>query len=706
MPDYEHSNNYHKIALKIKEINNLKDLESLKRKLGELEQDSEVRELISKCDDRAREIKDLINEEKYQKAVSEFSTLNAQLDLDSLSNESEAFNYKDFNALLAQFEAIKTYKDSSNYIDSLNKEKEYVSLISLYNSGNCNWEEISDRFKALGNYKKSHEYYEACRPAVEEQRKERELQEKKKIEEENEAKYEEACKLMKNGNLQYASMRFKDLGDYKDSKQQAEECDKRRAAIATAKRKKELTALFIYWAIMFAGIVAYLIYCLVSYNADDNGHWHSILGNEFNYSYHDDSLIAEVPPTCNDEGYIEYECTTCKLIHRVIIPAIGHTSDSGKVTKEPTCTEKGIKTYTCTTCGAVVKTESIAAKEHTSDSGIVTKEPTCTEKGTKTYTCTTCGAVVKTESIDMKPHSYIDSIKVQPQCETRGLAESTCSVCGYTTTRTLDAIGHDWTLVSRVNPTCTAEGSETYSCNTCKKTKVEVIQATGHNWIKVKEVAPTCVSEGYVGYSCSVCNITRKEVIDAKGHNYLDGFCLDCGFDRNQYHVGDIGPAGGYIFYDCDADNDSGNKDGLKSSECGWRFLEAAPYDVGSTNYPWGDDVYKLGTDTAIGKGKSNTTIILLNASKTINPNAAIACNDYKCKEFDDWFLPSRDELNQMYVNLRKKGLGGFANDSYYWSSSECDNDPNGAWRQNGNGGFQYNYNRFNNSRVRPVRAF
>ena len=226
MADYEHSNNYHKVTLKIKEINNLKDLESLKRKLGELEQDSEVRELISKCDDRAREIKDLINEEKYQKAVSEFSTLNAQLNLVSLSNESEAFNYKDFNALLAQFEEIKTFKDSAKYIDSLKKEKEYISLIILYNSGNCNWEEVSGRFKALGNYKKAYEYYEACRPAVEEQRKERELQEKKKKEEAIEARYKEACDQKGKGNLQHASEMFKELGDYKDSKQQAEECDK------------------------------------------------------------------------------------------------------------------------------------------------------------------------------------------------------------------------------------------------------------------------------------------------------------------------------------------------------------------------------------------------------------------------------------------------------------------------------------------------
>jgi hypothetical protein len=68
---------------------------------------------------------------------------------------------------------------------------------------------------------------------------------------------------------------------------------------------------------------------------------------------------------------------------------------------------------------------------------------------------------------------------------------------------------------------------------------------------------------------------------------------------------------------------------------------------------------------------------------------------------YGDWFLPSKGELNQMYVN--RVAIGDLSTDPY-WSSSESAGSY--AWAQNfgvGNQGGNYkDYSYY----VRPVRAF
>ena len=164
---------------------------------------------------------------------------------------------------------------------------------------------------------------------------------------------------------------------------------------------------------------------------------------------------------------------------------------------------------------------------------------------------------------------------------------------------------------------------------------------------------------------------------------------------HNTWKVGDRGPAGGWIFYD----------KGYFSN--GWRYLEAAPYDItkGSDySFMWGDGG-RFGTKTEIGTGKSNTAIMVSKASKNRKPNAATLCNDYVYGGYDDWFLPSKDELDLMYENLKKAGKGGFA-DYAYWSSSEGSYGSYNAWKQSFGDGDQYNANRYYDYRVRAVRAF
>lgn len=72
--------------------------------------------------------------------------------------------------------------------------------------------------------------------------------------------------------------------------------------------------------------------------------------------------------------------------------------------------------------------------------------------------------------------------------------------------------------------------------------------------------------------------------------------------------------------------------------------------------------------------------------------------------EYDDWFLPSYDELNQMYVNLKLFSVGGFA-DAWYFSSSEY-NASYAYAEQFYGGNMQQSYYKYATIHVRACRSF
>ena len=104
-------------------------------------------------------------------------------------------------------------------------------------------------------------------------------------------------------------------------------------------------------------------------------------------------------------------------------------------------------------------------------------------------------------------------------------------------------------------------------------------------------------------------------------------------------------------------------------------------------------------TGTAIGTGLANTNAII--AAQGSGIYAASKARDYNGGGYTDWFLPSKDELNQLYEN--KTAIGGFADD-YYWSSTE--NDSSFAWCQDFYFGYQLYNVKSDTNYVRAVRAF
>ncbi len=185
-------------------------------------------------------------------------------------------------------------------------------------------------------------------------------------------------------------------------------------------------------------------------------------------------------------------------------------------------------------------------------------------------------------------------------------------------------------------------------------------------------------------------------------------------FDVIVYDIGETGPAGGIIFYDDESD-------GTYDLD-GDRYLEAAPASTEWSNLEWG--VY--GTDisgaagTSIGTGATNTSDITWHVF-FVNTNAdapaAEECSWLSYEGYDDWFLPSKDELDLMYQNLHLSGFGGFVEGEqplgggdydyfYYWSSTEVNSDY--AYCRTFRDGESYVRSKLNSSGyyVRAIRSF
>ena len=100
-----------------------------------------------------------------------------------------------------------------------------------------------------------------------------------------------------------------------------------------------------------------------------------------------------------------------------------------------------------------------------------------------------------------------------------------------------------------------------------------------------------------------------------------------------------------------------------------------------------------------VGAGKFNTERII--ANQGAGNYAAQICANYQGGNYGDWYLPSKYELNLLY--LQKTAVGSFAF-AFYWSSTE--NDNNKSWAQSFDNGNQNDYSKFIEFKVRAVRAF
>ncbi len=182
--------------------------------------------------------------------------------------------------------------------------------------------------------------------------------------------------------------------------------------------------------------------------------------------------------------------------------------------------------------------------------------------------------------------------------------------------------------------------------------------------------------------------------------------------------VGDVGPAGGIIFHDAGP------------GSAGDRYFEVGPVETEVAGIPWkplsfNDVKTPLYTGTAsvsakvqrvlakaFGMGEANTSQIAQRYRAGNYP--ARYASRLVFGGFDDWYLPSKEELRLVYRTLGTANprLGNFGK-SFYWTSSEY--DLNNAWTVNFKDGQEFDREKWRVPdpsigmkaiRTRPIRSF
>jgi len=209
------------------------------------------------------------------------------------------------------------------------------------------------------------------------------------------------------------------------------------------------------------------------------------------------------------------------------------------------------------------------------------------------------------------------------------------------------------------------------------------------------------------------------------------------------YTVGQTGPGGGKVFYVATTPFSCGPTltvtcTYLEAVPFGWMTELDASGNLVDVNRSWSEatpvDLQRGpfgttgGTATAIGSGYQNTKAMFDVGNDNTAVSAGALAYAYTVTVsgvvYDDWYLPSKDELNQMckwqrgitgeaLTNLTTVCTGGVINSgvgaqgfgSGYWTSTEVNDFT--VWNQNfENGGQRNNYGKQEGGRVRPIRAF
>ena len=250
----------------------------------------------------------------------------------------------------------------------------------------------------------------------------------------------------------------------------------------------------------------------------------------------------------------------------------------------------------------------------------------------------------------------------------------------------------------------------------CEESSATELAAGWTNW------APSWDTWANNGNGEFVCNRQITWAFDSvptSDSGLLSSLCAIGGGAANTCVVGDTGPGGGIVFYVNEA------------KQTGGRYLEAAPTGWSGTAGITPDPSLAWDVNTCanlnisdanfnnVGSGSANTNAITT-ACTSVQAPAAWAAQNYRGGTMSNWYLPSKDELNQLCKYARGQSttvanlsaacdnsgtlLNGFTSNAYYWTSSQT--SATQASVQFFELGSQFASNKGFAYYVRPIRLF
>ena len=223
------------------------------------------------------------------------------------------------------------------------------------------------------------------------------------------------------------------------------------------------------------------------------------------------SFTIVQPPTCNDPGIEEKNCSICgKLLDTQSVPANGHTCDNWVIDVEATCSSEGKHHAICGVCGETVS-ENIPMIAHSVGEWSVILEPTCHSDGTRTRECSACD-YCETETLSTLTHDFGDwSVAEPPTCGQAGVEKRTCSLCGDIEEQQIEQLTHEygeWIVISgsKLIPPIVREKT----CELCGN--IETVKDWSNIWITILVgIALIGVTIGIINYIVSIKKAQKRK---------------------------------------------------------------------------------------------------------------------------------------------------------------------------------------------------